>query len=103
MKVSVRRCLFETNSSSVHSVTMCSKSDYDKWINDKLYFDKWSDMLIPDSDKIQKDRKENGYDTQYLTYNEFCDYEYLPHEIFEKTTTTEHGDTVVAFGYYGFD
>lgn len=103
MKVSVRRCLFETNSSSVHSITMCSKSDYDKWVNGELYYDRWSDKLVPNSDEIQKDRKENECDTDYLTRDEFFDCDYLQYEKFEKTTTTEHGDEVVAFGYYGYD
>lgn len=103
MKLSVRRCLFETNSSSVHSITMCNKSDYDKWVNGELYYDRWEDKLVPNSDKIQENRKGNVYDTQYLTYDEFFDYEYIPYETFEETTTTEHGDEVVAFGYYGRD
>lgn len=103
MKVSVRRCLFETNSSSVHSITMCSKSDYDKWVNGELYYDRWKDKFVPNSDEIQKNRKENEFDTDYLTYDEFFDYDYLPHETFKKATTTEHGDEIVAFGYYGFD
>ena len=30
MKILVRRGIFETNSSSVHSLTMCTKSDFDK-------------------------------------------------------------------------
>lgn len=103
MKVSVRRCLFETNSSSVHSITMCSKSEYDKWINGELYYDSWKDKLVPNSDEIQENRKRNGLDTDYLTHDEFFDYDYLQHEKFKKTTTTEHGDEIVAFGYYGFD
>lgn len=103
MKLSVRRGLFETNSSSVHSITMCSKSDYDKWVNGELYFDIWSEKLVPNSDKIQENRKENEYDQQYLTHDEFFDYDYIPHEIFKETATTEHGDEIVAFGYYGFD
>ena len=31
MKVSVRQGVFETNSSSVHTLTMCSDSEYKKW------------------------------------------------------------------------
>ena len=30
MNRQVRRGVFETNSSSVHSITMCMKSDFDK-------------------------------------------------------------------------
>lgn len=31
MKRQIRRGVFETNSSSTHSLTMCLSSDYDKW------------------------------------------------------------------------
>ena len=34
----VRRETFETNSSSTHSITMCSESDFDKWKNGELYY-----------------------------------------------------------------
>lgn len=30
-KNSIRRGVFETNSSSTHSLTMCSENEYDKW------------------------------------------------------------------------
>lgn len=36
MKRQIRRGVFETNSSSVHSLTMCTSSDYDKWKNGEL-------------------------------------------------------------------
>ena len=36
MKV-IRRGVFETNSSSTHSITMCSKEDYDKWESGDVY------------------------------------------------------------------
>ena len=38
MKISVRRSIFETNSSSVHSLIMCTKSDFYKWKNGFGYY-----------------------------------------------------------------
>ena len=35
MIVQVRSGVFETNSSSTHSLNICTKSDYDRWVNDK--------------------------------------------------------------------
>ena len=35
MIVQVRPGVFETNSSSTHSLNICTKSDYDRWVNDK--------------------------------------------------------------------
>lgn len=37
MKKQIRCGVFETNSSSCHSITMCMKSDYDRWEKDELY------------------------------------------------------------------
>ena len=37
MKKQIRRSVFETNSSSTHSLTMMMKSDYVRWQNEKLY------------------------------------------------------------------
>lgn len=42
MKRQVRREVFETNSSSTHSITMCMKSDYDRWNNGEIFlYRKW--------------------------------------------------------------
>ena len=37
MKRQIRRGTFETNSSSVHSLTMCTQSDYDRWKMENLF------------------------------------------------------------------
>ena len=36
MKRQIRKNVFETNSSSTHTLTMCLKSDYDKWENGEV-------------------------------------------------------------------
>lgn len=38
MKREVRRGVFETNSSSVHSLTMCSGEEYKKWENGEVLY-----------------------------------------------------------------
>ena len=43
----VRRNLFETNSSSTHSLTMCTKTDYDEWRAGNLIYDRYNNYLIP--------------------------------------------------------
>ena len=37
MKKQIRRGVFETNSSSTHSLTMMMKSDYERWEKENLY------------------------------------------------------------------
>ena len=41
MKRQIRRGVFETNSSSTHSLTMCSEEEFEQWKNGELLFDEW--------------------------------------------------------------
>ena len=97
----IRRNVFETNSSSTHSITMCMRSDFDKWINGELVWDRWNNELIPITPKI-KISMEND-EREYLTYDQFNDWEYVDYETYTNNYTTPNGDKVVAFGYYGYN
>lgn len=101
MNRQVRRGVFETNSSSVHSMTMCMKSEFDKWVDGELVFDRWNNELIPITDEIKKSMEED--DKEYLTYEQFYDWDYLEYEKFKKTFTTPNGEKIISFGYYGHD
>ena len=119
----IRRNTFETNSSSTHSITMCKESDFDKWKNGEMYWDRWNESLVskeevekemaklkeefisehPDYDKDDIDWEEQledylNSDKEYYTYEEFNDYDYIEYETFE-----DKYEGVVAFGYYGND
>lgn len=39
MKIQIRRGTFETNSSSVHSLCICTKEEFDAWKNGELLYD----------------------------------------------------------------
>lgn len=103
MKEVIRRGIFETNSSSVHSITMCSDDEYSKWKNGEAYFDRYAGQIVESTEEIEKKREEEGRYTQYLTYDEFHDWDYIEYETFSERYTTPNGETVVAFGYYGHD
>ena len=103
MKEVTRRGVFETNSSSVHSITMCSDDEYNKWKKGELYFDRCAEEFVESTEKIEKEREEEGRHTQYLTYDEFHDWDYIEYETFTDVFTTPKGESVVAFGYYGYD
>jgi hypothetical protein len=119
----VRKNVFETNSSSTHSITMCSESDFDKWKKGEMYWNRWNESLVskeevekemaklkeefisehPDYDKDDIDWEEQledylNSDKEYYTYEEFNNYDYIEYETFEDSY-----DGVVAFGYYGMD
>ena len=49
MKRQIRFGVFETNSSSVHSLTIVSKEEYEKFKNDELRMS-WKSKLIDSSD-----------------------------------------------------
>ena len=97
----IRRNVFETNSSSTHSITMCMKSEFDKWVAGELVWDKWVDELLPITPEIQEDMAKKY--SHYLTYEQFNDWDYVPHETFEYSYTTPSGEQVISFGYYGYD
>ena len=101
MKIQVRKGVFETNSSSVHSLTLVTGSDYDKWEKGELIYDRWRQKLVPITDEIKEERESE--EMRYLTSDEFYDDEYIDCETFEESMTTPSGEEVVAFGYYGYD
>lgn len=95
----VRRNTFETNSSSTHSLTMCTKDDYEKWKNGELVYDRWDDGLINPTEQLPDE--DQYYDKQYQTPEEFFNNPY--YETFKEEFTTPNGEEVIAFGYYGYD
>lgn len=128
MKIQIRRNVFETNSSSVHSITMCSKDDFEKWKNSDYYFylpygepyvigtreemiellksQTWRDGTPVYSDidwNNEKSVNDLFAEKNILTSDEYFDRynEYL--ETFVEYYTTPKGEDVVAFGYYGYD
>ena len=132
MKKQIRCGVFETNSSSTHSITMCMDSDYDRWEEDELYLYTGSGWSYPDGNKPEKNHfytkeeaiafeKTDKYvskDTDWtdedtvndiLHENEFYDYEYFwneyceDYESYEETMTTPNGENIIAFGYYGYN
>lgn len=100
MKIQVRHNVFETNSSSVHSLTMCSESTYEKWKRGEiiLYGCDFSGKFMA----IDEAKMQPYFNERYIqTYEQFCSTCLL--ESFEDSFTTENGDTVIAFGVYGYD
>ena len=117
MKKQIRRGVFETNSSSVHSLTMCSAEEYKKWENGEILFWNWNDEFgtreeiinklktkswLSDVDWDDEDAVEEVFsDEGVKTCAEFFDDDWF--ETFKKHYTTPNGEEIVAFGYYGHD
>jgi hypothetical protein len=113
MKRQVRLGVFETNSSMTHALTMCTDSEYSKWLDGELYWVRWDDCFksVTEVDnELDKDNfKSDYYDDYdemrmsegYYTYDDFCDdYDFYT---YHDTYTTPSGETVHAFGFYGHD
>lgn len=93
MKINIRKNVFETNSSSVHSLCICTEEEFDAWKKGELYYNYYSDEFTKNSvDRWNEDNQ---------TYNGFFEESWL--ETYEEHFTTPSGDKMVAFGRYGRD
>lgn len=116
---SVRRNVFETNSSSTHSLTMCSEEDYDKWEEGQLYFNNNREFLTRDQviEELKKYRSvdidaisnlpQDQFD-EYVSEWEFYTYskyeeQYEQFEHFCQSYEHSDGSKIIAFGYFGYD
>lgn len=127
----VRQGVFETNSSSTHSITIVPLSEFHKWTNDEVYLNEgwwWYHTTNPAKDKtfitkdeaislvmtskyhpdgdpyeMPKEEFDKLFANEYgiYSYVEFLDRGNL--ETYEEHYTSEHGDDIVAFGEYGYD
>jgi hypothetical protein len=119
--IQVRKNVFETNSSSTHSLVMAVKSEFDKWEAGEYYYChswyKWDEENAPEEFKNKfkkggffpvtlvdayyeaKGEDRDSYDFQ--TYEEFCDDEYLEFEDYSYTTPS--GEVIVACAKFGYD
>ena len=60
MTKQIRRGVFETNSSSVHSLTMCSSDEFDKWVRGEVMFDTYNHKLVDIKPEITEQDKRNA-------------------------------------------
>lgn len=114
MKETVRSGVWETNSSSIHSLTLCSDDVYNKWKNGILLYSpgdqKFRSVAEVDKDLIYNsetdDDEEDDMYELYYSYNDYWDifinHVYGLQEVFSETETID-GVTVRAFGYLGHD
>ena len=91
----IRYGVFETNSSSTHSLTICSDEQYKKFQSGELVLSKWSNDLLPPT------FFDNS--SEYYTAERFFDGGDNGLETFEDDYTTNGGEIVHAFGMYGYD
>lgn len=111
----IRRDVFETNSSSVHSLTIMEDDDFQDWKEGSKYYDFDRDRFYtfnevqymisqddvdPDDDS---DWEEWCFENNILNcelFQEKCEDNY---ETFAQKHTLKNGDIVWGVGYYGED
>lgn len=129
--IKVRQGVFETNSSSTHSITMCKTSDFEDWKAGKLYlfinkywwetdidytgfetgkfypvekvkaWYKDHNTEMPNSEELEDD--DSGQ-LVFFTYEDYWDY--FPRILgieYSNGYIEESFDGVTAFGIYGHD
>ena len=101
MKRQIRSGVFETNSSTVNTLTIMSLDEYkdymSKWHDSNWVWDTFAEQWVNVNEIPDK------YHDKYRYYENPCEREFT---YFEKETTeytTEHGDKVVAVSIYGYD
>ena len=92
--IKVRIGAFETNSSSVHTLVLCSDADYKALHEGKAMIDTFNDTVVP-FDAVEKAQNK----LRYETLDEFWDTEL---ETYEETEKID-GVIVHAIGKYGHD
>ena len=121
--IQIRQNIFETNSSSVHSITLCTEDEFQKWKNGEIFFDRWEEKFLTpkEAEEVKKEQEKErerlieqfGNDDylddecRTLTYNQFFDWQgddsYLDYMEKYQEHKKINGVDVVAFGYYGHD
>ena len=118
----IRQGVFETNSSSVHSMIMCNDKEYEKLDNGELFIHPWNESLMTFDEAVRRYYKDcSAYDAEqfeqmsreeqietleknviayslegWLNRHEYC-------ESFGQTYQTANGEIIHAVGYYGND
>ncbi len=114
----VRKGVFETNSSSTHSLTICTKEEYEQWERGEVLLDILDDEFIKRKDVIESLKKDECFNDEGIDWNdddvvddvladgEFNTIErYYDNDILEGYCydyTTKSGDEIVIFGRYGY-
>ena len=94
--IQIRQNIFETNSSSTHTLVICTEDEFKKFNNDELCLDYWNDTLVP--------FYEYNGSSRFLSSDEFFEDKWLGHYIEHYEEHREiNGTKIVVFGCYGYD
>lgn len=102
MKKQIRRGVWETNSSSVNTLTIMTAEEYEDMMQNKWDSNDWLWNIENEEWVKRSELTEEDFNEWWYTENP-CD---RGDRYFDMTTTrytTEHGDEIVAVSCYGYD
>lgn len=73
--IQVRKNIFETNSSSTHSLVIASKEDLAKFRNNELVLDLYKETFKPLNDKLPKQLEDGKWEFMGKVYDSIYDIE----------------------------
>lgn len=100
MKTTIRLGTFETNSSSTHSLVVCTKKEFELFKIGELIFNRYAAEFVPTKVYEEAKESEDFDDYEFCTYDEYFEDDEL--ESYEEEYTSESGDGIVIFGNYGY-
>lgn len=105
MKLQVRTGIFETNSSSTHAMTMCLESDWNAFLKGEKVINRYSLKLYDSVEEgMKKEDEWNNDEESFFTKEELDQWlDNVYYENFFDKFTTPSGETVISYGYYGYD
>lgn len=119
--IQIRQNIFETNSSSVHTLTITDNDTYEKWLNKELLYidedDYWylentdfdsekenfvsKERAIDLYEQIVEDEYHPNFEEVFKTYSQWLySFEELYH--YKTDYTTKNGEKIVIFGKHGY-
>ena len=84
MKRQIRRGVFETNSSSTHSLTMCSEDEFEAWKRGELLFKRWEEKFVKPTQLSDNDKRDAEEEYGYTKDDYWKDWDDLSSEEKEK-------------------
>jgi hypothetical protein len=117
--IKIRTGVFETNSSSMHSMSIISRKEFDNFKNSNNYYIAIGENKVyskPDlceyiakqtfsrgltyRDLINMDKEEFDKIAEDHGYTDYHSFLRMPFEVFEYKYCSESGDDIVMLGYY---
>ena len=94
--IQIRRNLFETNSSSTHSLTMCTEADWLNWERGNIVYDEWLEVFISKKQAEEKMKETIDGHRYFFSPEKYFDYvkDNLGYDTFTKRFRG-----IIAFGY----